>query len=1213
MEHPQKQASTQPINSRSSAENSSADGIGMTAVTPIQRMSGTTGAAVVDSRPPAGRFVLPAVGPPENAPVQLMEKDKIKSGRWYIVQVGEKQYTLYLKSMRYIGEYDFYDKERGGVLILTVKDNNDILEFASGPGTDNQQGNDMTGGKGTHDDADKMQDIAGGEGEKGNEGENDHIDGIQAKAGDNGQWTDGSMAADDGAERLGIVSWNVAHFSDRDVEAALETFVKAFGDFDVASWDKLFKHLDDFIAGVQEVLDKFRTTKKKPEDEKYKEMRVMRRLSEGRGGDKRKVNLPKHLKEKPFMDSDELKGEDNDLFDRLQGDSSDKLQKLDESIKKLAAELAGYDRGKLKAEIKEIAGVDWKELWKHAKSDSGKRMELAVKVKNLRAFKTSAESTDALLKQVSALMTNNAIRVFLQRAVSTAYSALQQDELNAAPAMQAVLELDRSMHTHNILIHIEEMFAYNGWLDIVILQEINNPQLLGKDKTPGAAGGGTNDEHPDYDTYLGPQLLSAGDTPQQEYYPLLIRKSSGMEVKKVYQVSTKGAMVEAPPTINWDKGAGIYRPIIVYEVMRTGMRKPFWIGVVHTTPEADTDKRVAEWNRKLIFEEVSEGLTTLRRVAGARGIPLIVGGDYYLTAEAVVADEVISDSEEEWEGSEEIDQGILGLQQEQDLNDNNEIASYRKVIEARIRGLLQARKKLLREVKDISEEDPRLKKLNKLIRINEEAYQDKQLHRNVKGLTVASQVEDMGLNLAQTVSGTNPKSDPLTEREDVQIADFFIHNDMWKSSQTGLLRPEGKMVSVDTEDMTYSKYWQRFSDHFPVAAIFSLEHEDLSQHEALVTPSGSQESADKININRYAHYEEKNKQLAWVEKMLGTAVPDQTDVLRAFNAIIGIAEPILSGLDEKTKYDYSPPEGIWATIKRIEYFKNRTAETMGTGRISTYEPEQINEMAMAYLTKRLAALQKQYSEESPDEVEDGKIGLFGMAASDLHNLINKICVLEGILGLDEAERLHVTRPEDFQPAFSAEDLVKKMKTYIAKPFTSSEKYRVSGSYFGTQPRTVMIGQHTWTVNHTNGAGNCFYNGIFEGLYGVKADNDAQQMIRERVVHMLLTNQQVITHLFGVVPKLADVNAVVEQIIQEGNWTDDFTPSFVAEALNLKIIVLRPNGTVYYIASPTVPGPQTHQVYLQYNGAHFDSITQRALNLPVVVADADMEVSKPGEF
>lgn len=1172
MEHPQKQPTTQPINSRSSAENSAAGGIGMAAVTPIQRMHGTANAVADDNRPPAGRFVLP-VKAPVDAPVQLMERDKIKSGRWYIVKVGEKQFTLYLKSMRYIGEYYFYDQERGGVLTATIKDHNDIIGFAPEPGTGNQQGNDMGGGQGKHDDADKMQDSADGEEYEGDEGENDHSDEIADNAGDYNERIAGPLAADEGAARLGIVSWNVAHFSDRDVESALETFVKAFGDFDVASWDKLFKNLDDFIKGVQEVLDKFRTTKKTPEEEKYKEIRVMRRLSEGRGGDKRKVKIPKHFEEKPFLDSDELKSEDNDLFDRLQGDSSDKLQKLDEAIKKLAAELAGYDRGKLKAEIKEIAGVDWKELWKHAKSDSSKRMELAVKVKNLRAFKASAESTDALLKQVSALMTNNSIRVFLQRAVSKAYSALQQDELKAAPAMQSVLELDRSMHTHNILIHLEEMFAYNGWLDIIILQEINNPALLGKDKTPGAAGGGTNEEHPEYDTYLGPQLLSAGDTPQQEYYPMLIRKSSGMEVTKVYRVSTDGEMKEAPPTIKWDKGQEDYRPIVVYEVKRKGVRKPLWIGVVHTTPEADTDKRVAEWNRKLIFKEVSAGLSKLREKAAAKGIPIIIGGDYYLTAEAVVDE----------------DNGAVAADNDADM------IRYKAFIDERLE-VLQGQMDVLLLEDGITTEDPRVKRLSKQIRMNEEAKQDKQLQRNMKGLTVASQVDDIGLELAQTVSGTNPKSDPLKEKEDVQIADFFIHNNIWKSNQTGLLRPEGSIVSVDTEDMTYSKYWQRFSDHFPVAAIFSLNNEDLSNHEALVTPSGTQEAADEINLSRYAQYEVTKNALKALDDLIAEANLAAFDIEGLFAEVADTARIVLERYDKKANYDFTMPAKPMDTIQKIAYLRNRIAETIGTATRAANNPEQTRELAMRYLQSRLVALHEQHTALFGKSLDDAAFDLMGLEEFSLHELTARIEEMEGMLDVDEGDRLLVTRPEDFQPAYSADDLVKKLKQHVAKPVTSKQIFKMpQGSSGGGARPTVQIGQHEWTVNRTNGSGNCFYNGVFEGLYGTKATGDAHQLIRNRVVNVLLTNQQVITHLFGVVPRVQDVNAVVEQIIQEGNWTENFTPSFVAEALNLTINVIWPDGTGYYVASPTVAGAQTYQIYLQYDGGHYNSITREALD------------------
>ncbi|HEU4555773.1 MAG TPA: hypothetical protein VFS25_23205, partial [Chitinophaga sp.] len=958
-----------------------------------------------------------------------------------------------------------------------------------------------------------------------------------------------------------------AHFSARDMETALITFEQQFASFSPESWTGLFTSIDTFVTAVKEKMKTYKTQDNDEREETATAIPQEEEVDTTEQPLKRRSTRIQENREKKrarsqssFLDETKLRDKG---FQNLKGNIADLLRPLEERVEELAEKRSRFNEKSLATEITRIAGEKWRLAWEQSKKDTAKRLELATKVKELRQFEKAVEPADVVMKAISAITQNTSVQTLLNRMVPVEYALLLINNGFAIPKIQSILELARAMHTHNIVIHLEEMFQNNEWLDIVLLQEVNDPTLLGKDKSPGAAASEAP-EHPLYDAYHGPRLSSGGENPQREHYPLLIKKTSGLTVTHIYQVKTTGEMVDAGAAIDWNKNVGIFRPVIVYEVQRKNQGKPFWIGVVHTTPEPDSRGEVAEWNRQNIYKEVEEGLTTLRKRAAAQGIPLIVGGDYYLTAEAVVK----QPDPHNRSGDPEIP-GIKG-----------KITELQRKLQEDLQALAN---------KEDQESLQKAEVLRERLKFLEQAQRDEQLHRNIEDLTVKSQVEDIGLLIAQTVSGTNPKHDPLTRQIDVQIADFFIHNQAWQSVVTGILRPEGKILQVDAEDLSYSKYWQRFSDHFPVAAIFSLNDEDLTAHPALVTPSGSEEAAAEVNTARFAGYALQEKRLAWLNGLIGRHV-DPLDLPNWCKMVVGIAKFILDELDKKTKYDFSVPDNVFDCLKKINFLGKRVAEVMSSVELQTLKPEQIRKLAMDYVHNRYQALLKQALVKG-DHMESFDF----TTPTTMHEYTQKILQLENNLSLEESERLHITTPQDFQPAYSTEALVKKLASYIIKPRSSSLAFTISGSAFDrSAPRTVQIGSATWTINNTGGAGNCFYNAIYEALNGVRSDPDAQQSVRAAAVHAMLTNQQVITHLFGAVPDIQALNAVIDQIIQPGNWTEDFTPSFVAEALNLEIVVLRSNGTVYYEAGPTHAGNGTRRIYLCYNGVHFDSITGMAL-------------------
>jgi hypothetical protein len=115
--------------------------------------------------------------------------------------------------------------------------------------------------------------------------------------------------------------------------------------------------------------------------------------------------------------------------------------------------------------------------------------------------------------------------------------------------------------------------------------------------------------------------------------------------------------------------------------------------------------------------------------------------------------------------------------------------------------------------------------------------------RHEAGLSFAKMIPD-DLHIMQTVSGTNwhhssyLKKDPPkapTERAQwfatARIADFFVVSKSFvlkepedrAVSQVGLMRQNGGLLLVDSEDLACSRYWNDLSDHFPVACYLALD------------------------------------------------------------------------------------------------------------------------------------------------------------------------------------------------------------------------------------------------------------------------------------------------------------------------------------------------------------------------------------------------------
>jgi len=585
---------------------------------------------------------------------------------------------------------------------------------------------------------------------------------------------------------IGMVSWNVQHFSNHDLEEVAEELQKQLDAFDVDEWRAFFKKFSSFRKDLRKDLGKV----------KY-----------ARGA-----------------------------FKGLQNVDS-RLSSIDIGLNAYDTFLETFDVEAFAKQIEVLKNRTWKDEITQSDNDQSERVAL---LEIVGKFKYVVEQIDTVrngLRNVAAILGNATIfkRMDKDLAKSARKLAVKLRKVQGNIVNKSTLETFRkALHSHNIAVHVDEMFAQNqDWLDVIILQEINKPDLL--------------KDNEGYDMSVGPHMKSSGKNGQNEYYPLLIRKDSGVTVEKEYLVTTDGTLkkVTDDELYKWQKKNSVYRPIMAYLVSKkteSGTQR-YLIGVVHTTPEVDGG--FAEFNRRSIYEEVVEGLTALKQWAKDRKLPLIVGGDYYLSAEAVVNDPRARDLKRYGLAPD------LTSEEEEDefadryADERADIEKTKQSIDKLIEGLRSLEPTTLQELAVIRE---RLKVLTA-------AKGDAQILRNICSLTVQAKVKRLGLYLDQTLSGTNPKANPLTRWFDLQIADFFIYNDAITDSRVGILRPEGDMVPLDHEDLRYSRYWQNFSDHFPVGGIYGVGKQgipfELGRHGQYTEEAVEQ--ARLSNLRRFAY------------------------------------------------------------------------------------------------------------------------------------------------------------------------------------------------------------------------------------------------------------------------------------------------------------------------------------------------------------------------
>ncbi|WP_082087055.1 eCIS core domain-containing protein [Teredinibacter purpureus] len=131
------------------------------------------------------------------------------------------------------------------------------------------------------------------------------------------------------------------------------------------------------------------------------------------------------------------------------------------------------------------------------------------------------------------------------------------------------------------------------------------------------------------------------------------------------------------------------------------------------------------------------------------------------------------------------------------------------------------------------------------------------------------------------------------------------------------------------------------------------------------------------------------------------------------------------------------------------------------------------------------------------------------------------------------------------------------------------------------------------VNNTAGGGDCFYHSLHEARSGNRSNRVAQQTIRDQIVRVLRGNPRLAaSHFGGGAGGLASMQRFITEISTQSTWVPDHGPAIIADALRLRIIIHRPNGSIYYDAQPnaTIVGPAQGVIHVQYTGAHYNSYT-----------------------
>ncbi len=383
-------------------------------------------------------------------------------------------------------------------------------------------------------------------------------------------------------------------------------------------------------------------------------------------------------------------------------------------------------------------------------------------------------------------------------------------------AVTEVGQLERTVHRILVTKHLVLMFENNPWLDAVLLHEVNQGIDLLKKHL----------EQQGLKCTAGPHLRSGtGSHVQHEYYAMVTRATDVIGIRDSWFLANDGGSAEGledKQNVIWSKKEDLYRPVVGYDV---AVLRPtpglVSLGVVHTSPYGK------EFYRKKVFAQLEIPLQKL----SCSSIPVIVGGDFYLTAEAAVlaSTDLPSDQsalvtslrdtlQKEYEkklpvyqsnnsnNNADEDEDDTDEEDEEDEDESDEEKGAITNAQSKTPDLMTA--------------------LNHL--------------RNQLGITFAQRVENAhkvfsetdlspepGLKLYQPLTGTNWKTKTVKTWDKAQVADFFVASRAWKRVVVGVLQPSGGILLADQEEFPLNaEYWRDVSDHFPVGGFFSMSMDE---------------------------------------------------------------------------------------------------------------------------------------------------------------------------------------------------------------------------------------------------------------------------------------------------------------------------------------------------------------------------------------------------
>ncbi len=361
-----------------------------------------------------------------------------------------------------------------------------------------------------------------------------------------------------------------------------------------------------------------------------------------------------------------------------------------------------------------------------------------------------------------------------------------------------IVTLDQCLHRVLIAVHVAYMFASNPWLDVVLLQEVNQ----GID---------------DLTSFLDREGLvcvrgfrfksTSGKGSQIEYYPIVYRKEKGrvVGVDSLWAIYNDSGLVDTrnmEAELTWNKSENVFRPVVGYDVWvrtSTGDKRFVRLGNVHTSPAG------SEFSRPDVFAQIEGPLSIL----STSSIPVVVGGDFYLTAEAVTRT---------W--------GSLTKDEKQQASQLK--ASFAETLHKRLQEIDQQIEGAKSQQQTVELQAQRRRISDTMEALGTDQIQ---LLRNDEGarLSVAKKIEAMNLFSEQPLTGTNWKTRGVYQWYDGQIADFFVRSglrkDDWMDARVGLVHPGGGLRVYDST-MLLAKYWRYCSDHFPVGLVLSTRSND---------------------------------------------------------------------------------------------------------------------------------------------------------------------------------------------------------------------------------------------------------------------------------------------------------------------------------------------------------------------------------------------------